>query len=73
MDGRGLSNKAHREPLSKEKKAVLYVVVVHFVVGDAVALIVKLGTRRSASVYRGERGEWAYHTHSEAFKDKARL
>ena len=30
----------------------------------------KLGTTWSASVYRGE---WAYRTRSEAFKDKARL
>ena len=29
----------------------------------------KLGTNKSVSVYRGE---WAYHTCSKAFKDKAR-
>ena len=46
------------------------ILVVHFIVGGAAVLVAKLGTRRSTSVYRGE---WAYHTHSEAFKDKARL
>ena len=46
------------------------ILVIHFIVVDAVALMAKLGTRRSASVYRGE---WAYRTCSEAFKDKARL
>ena len=46
------------------------VLVVHFIVRDAAALMVKLGTRRSNSVYKGE---WAYHTCSKAFKDKARL
>ena len=30
------------------------IVVVHFIVGGAAVLVVKLGTRRSASVYRGE-------------------
>ena len=49
------------------KSAILFV---HFIVGDAAVLVAKVGTRRSASVYRGE---WAYHTRSEAFKDKARL
>ena len=44
--------------------------VVHFIVGGVAVLTAKLGTRRSISVYRGE---WAYHTRSEAFKDKARL
>ena len=44
--------------------------VVHFIVGGIAVFMVKLGTRRSASVYRGE---WAYHMRSEAFKDKARL
>ena len=46
------------------------ILVVHFIAGGAAVLVVKLGTRRSASVYRGE---WAYCTHSEVFKDKARL
>ena len=46
------------------------IVVVHFVVGDAAALMAKLGTRWSALVYKGE---WAYRTRSKAFKDKARL
>ena len=46
------------------------ILVVHFIVGGVAVLMAKLGTRRSASVYRGE---WAYHTRSEAFKDKARL
>ena len=46
------------------------VLVVHFIVRDAAALMAKLGTRRSTSVYKGE---WAYHTRGEAFKDKARL
>ena len=46
------------------------ILVVHFTVGGAAVLMAKLGARRSASVYRGE---WAYCTHSEAFKDKARL
>ena len=44
--------------------------VIHFVVGDAAALMAKLGTRQNASVYKGE---WVYRTRSEAFKDKARL
>ena len=46
------------------------ILVVHFIVGGAAVLVAKLGTRGSASVYRGE---WAYLTRSEAFKDKARL
>ena len=47
------------------------ILVVHFIVVVFVAVFMaKLGTRRSASVYRGE---WAYRTRSEAFKDKARL
>ena len=46
------------------------ILVIHFIVGGAAVLVVKLGTRRSTSVYRGE---WAYLTRSEAFKDKARL
>ena len=46
------------------------ILVVHFIVGGATVLMAKLGARRSTSVHRGE---WAYHTHSEAFKDKARL
>ena len=44
--------------------------VVHFIVGGAAVLMAKLGARRSALVYRGE---WAYRTCSEAFKDNARL
>ena len=47
------------------------ILVVHFIVVVFVAVFMaKLGTRRSASVYRDE---WAYRTRSEAFKDKARL
>ena len=46
------------------------ILVVHFVVGGAAVLMVKLGTRWSASMYRGE---WASRTCSKAFKDKARL
>ena len=46
------------------------ILVVHFILGGTAVLMAKLGTRRSASVYRGE---WAYHTCNEAFKDKARL
>ena len=46
------------------------ILVVHFIVGGAAVLMAKLGARRSTSVYRGE---WAYRTRSEAFKDKARL
>ena len=46
------------------------ILVVHFIVGGAAVLMAKLGTSWSASVYRGE---WAYRTHSKAFKDKARL
>ena len=46
------------------------ILVVHSIVGGAAVLMVKLGARRSASVYKGD---WAYRTRSEAFKDKARL
>ena len=46
------------------------ILVVHFIVGGAAVLMAKLGTSWSALVYRGE---WAYHTRSKAFKDKARL
>ena len=46
------------------------ILVIHFIVQDVAALMGKLGTRQSASVYKGE---WAYHIGSEAFKDKARL
>ena len=46
------------------------ILVVHFIVGAIAVHIAKLGTRRSISVYRGE---WAYRTRSEAFKDKAKL
>ena len=46
------------------------ILVVHFIVGGVAVFMAKLERRRSASVYRGE---WAYRTHSEAFKDKARL
>ena len=46
------------------------ILVVHFIVGAIAVHIVKLGTRWSISVYRGE---WAYRTCSEAFKDKAKL
>ena len=46
------------------------ILVIHFIVGGAAVLVVKLGTRRSALLYKGE---WAYCMHSEAFKDKARL
>ena len=45
------------------------ILVVHFIAGGVAVFMAKLGTR-SASVYRGE---WAYHTRSEAFKDKVRL
>ena len=65
MDGRGLSNKAHRERLPRSA-----ILIIHFIVGGIAVFVTKLGTRRSASVYRGE---WAYRTRSEAFKDKARL
>ena len=44
--------------------------VVNFIVGGAAVLMAKLGARRSASVYKGE---WAYRTCSEVFKDEARL
>ena len=46
------------------------ILVIHFIVGSATVLVAKLGTRRSALLYKGE---WAYCTRSEAFKDKARL
>ena len=46
------------------------ILVIHFIVGAVAVLMAKLGTRRSIAVYRGE---WAYRTRSEAFKDKARL
>ena len=46
------------------------ILVIHFIVGGVAVFMAKLGTRRSASVYKGE---WAYRTRSEAFKDKARL
>ena len=46
------------------------ILVVHFIVVGVAALTAKIGTTWSASVYRGE---WAYRTRSEAFKDKARL
>ena len=46
------------------------ILAVQFIVQDAAALMAKLGTRRSTSVYKGE---WAYHIGSEAFKDKSRL
>ena len=46
------------------------ILVIHFIVGGVAVFMAKLGTRRSASVYRGE---WVYRTCSEAFKDKARL
>ena len=45
------------------------ILVIHFIVGDTAVLVVKLGTRRSGSVYRGE---WAYHMCSKALKDKTR-
>ena len=44
--------------------------VVHFIVVGAAVLVAKLGTRRSALLYKGE---WAYCMRSKAFKDKARL
>ena len=44
------------------------ILVIHFILRGAAVLVAKLGTRqRSTSVYRSE---WAYHTRSEAFKDK---
>ena len=46
------------------------ILVIHFMVGGTAVLMVKLGTSWSVSVYRGE---WAYRTRNEAFKDKARL
>ena len=45
------------------------ILVIHFIVVGAAVLMAKLGARQSASVYRGE---WAYCTHSKAFKDKAK-
>ena len=46
------------------------ILVIHFIVGGAEVLMAKLGTSWSASVYRGE---WVYHMHSEAFKNKTRV
>ena len=46
------------------------ILVVYFIVGGVAAVMAKVGITWSASVYRGE---WAYRTRSEAFKDKARL
>ena len=46
------------------------ILVIHFIVGGVAVFRAKLGPRRSASGYRGE---YAYRTRSEAFKDKARL
>ena len=46
------------------------ILVVHFIVGAVTVFMAKLGTRRSISGYRGE---WAYRTRSEAFKDNDRL
>ena len=46
------------------------ILVIHFIVGGTAVLMAKPGARRSALVYRGD---WAYRTHSEEFKDKARL
>ena len=43
------------------------ILVIHFIVRDAAALMAKLGTRRSASLYKGE---WAYRMHSEALKTR---
>ena len=59
MDGCGLSNKARHERLPRSA-----ILVIHFVEGGIAVLLAKLGTRRSASVYRGE---WAYCTRSKAF------
>ena len=36
LDERGLSNKARRERLPKDKRTVLRILVVHFIVGDAI-------------------------------------
>ena len=55
-------------PTQEDKGSAI--LVIHFILGYAAVLMAKLGTSQSTSVYRGE---WAYHTHSEAFKDKARL
>ena len=46
------------------------ILVIHFIVGGVAVLMAKLGRRWSASMYRGE---WAYRTRSELFKDNARL
>ena len=62
MDGRGLSNK--RVVNTCRRSAIL---VVHFIVGAVAVFMAKL---QNISVYRGE---WVYHTRSEAFKDNARL
>ena len=45
-------------------------ILAHFIIEDTAALMAKLGTRQSTSVYRGE---WGYRMCSEAFKDKVRL
>ena len=65
MDGRGLSNKTLMNACPRSA-----ILVIHFIVGGAAVLMAKLGARWSTSVYRGQ---WAYRTCSEAFKDKARL
>ena len=46
------------------------ILVIYFIVGGVAAVMAKVGTTWSTSVYRGK---WAYHTRCEAFKDKARL
>ena len=46
------------------------ILVIHFIAGGTAVLVAKLGTRRRASMYRGE---WAYNKCSEAFKDNAML
>ena len=61
MDEWGLSNKACRERLPKERY-----ISRSFCSSYAAASVAKLGTRQSASVYRGE---WTYHMRSEAFKE----
>ena len=55
-------------PAQRDKGSAI--LVIHFIAGDAAVLMAKLGTRWSASVYRGE---WACCMHSEAFKDRVRL
>ena len=60
MDGRGLSNKVRCECLPKE----CYISRPFHSIGGVAVFMTKLGTGRSASVYRGE---WAYRTRSEAF------